>query len=83
MMETIIQFSFVVAAALFIFGLKQLGSPATARQGNLISSFKFFHGTTLIYENFFFKNKHFSFLKLNISKFNLRDHFLLAMNSFH
>ncbi len=37
-MGTIIQFSFVVAAALFIFGLKQLGSPATARQGNLISS---------------------------------------------
>ncbi len=37
-MDTLIQFSFVVAAALFIFGLKQLGSPATARRGNLISS---------------------------------------------
>jgi len=37
-MDTLIQFSFVVAAALFIYGLKQLGSPATARRGNLISS---------------------------------------------
>ena len=37
-MDTLIQFFFVVAAALFIFGLKQLGSPATARRGNLISS---------------------------------------------
>ncbi|MDG1987626.1 MAG: NAD(P)(+) transhydrogenase (Re/Si-specific) subunit beta [Halieaceae bacterium] len=37
-MDILIQFSFVVAAALFIFGLKQLGSPATARRGNLISS---------------------------------------------
>jgi NAD(P) transhydrogenase subunit beta len=30
--------SYIVAAALFIFGLKQLGSPATARRGNLLSS---------------------------------------------
>jgi NAD(P) transhydrogenase subunit beta len=37
-MQTLIQFAFVVAAALFIFGLKQLGSPATARRGNIISS---------------------------------------------
>ena len=29
---------YVVAAALFIFGLKQLGSPATAVRGNLLSS---------------------------------------------
>jgi len=33
-----IQFAFVVSAALFIFGLKQLGSPATARRGNMISA---------------------------------------------
>jgi NAD(P) transhydrogenase subunit beta len=37
-MDNIIQFSYIVAAALFIFGLKQLGSPSTARRGNMISS---------------------------------------------
>jgi NAD(P) transhydrogenase subunit beta len=37
-MENLIQFAYVVSAALFIFGLKQLGSPATARRGNTISS---------------------------------------------
>ena len=37
-MEQLIQFVYVVAAALFILGLKQLGSPATARRGNMISS---------------------------------------------
>ncbi|MEZ5568288.1 MAG: NAD(P)(+) transhydrogenase (Re/Si-specific) subunit beta [Halioglobus sp.] len=37
-MDMLIQFAYVVSAALFIFGLKQLGSPATARRGNLISS---------------------------------------------
>ena len=33
-----IQLAYVVAAALFIFGLRYLGSPATARRGNLVSS---------------------------------------------
>lgn len=37
-MDMLIQFAYVVSAALFIFGLKQLGSPATARRGNMISS---------------------------------------------
>ncbi len=37
-MDTFIQFAYVVSGALFIFGLKQLGSPATARRGNMISS---------------------------------------------
>ncbi len=37
-MDILIQFAYVVSAALFIFGLKQLGSPATARRGNMISS---------------------------------------------
>ncbi|GAB5452253.1 MAG: NAD(P)(+) transhydrogenase (Re/Si-specific) subunit beta [Halioglobus sp.] len=37
-MDNMIQFAYVVSAALFIFGLKQLGSPATARRGNMISS---------------------------------------------
>ncbi len=37
-MENVIQFAYVAAAALFILGLKQLGSPATARRGNMISS---------------------------------------------
>ena len=37
-METMIQFAYVASAALFIYGLKKLGSPATARQGNTISA---------------------------------------------
>ena len=37
-MDILIQFAYVVSAALFIFGLKQLGSPATARRGNTISA---------------------------------------------
>ncbi len=37
-MDILIQFAYVISAALFIFGLKQLGSPATARRGNMISS---------------------------------------------
>ena len=37
-MELITNFAFVVSAVLFIFGLKRLGSPATARQGNMLSS---------------------------------------------
>jgi NAD(P) transhydrogenase subunit beta len=32
------QLAYVVAAALFVYGLKLLGSPATARQGNKISA---------------------------------------------
>ena len=32
--ELITQLGYVVAAGLFIFGLKMLGSPATARRGN-------------------------------------------------
>nr|MDJ0879603.1 NAD(P)(+) transhydrogenase (Re/Si-specific) subunit beta [Halieaceae bacterium] len=37
-MDTLIQFAYVVSAGLFIFGLKMLGSPATARRGNMVSS---------------------------------------------
>ncbi len=37
-MEFLINLSYIVAAILFVFGLKKLGSPATARQGNLISA---------------------------------------------
>ncbi len=33
-----IQLSYLVASALFIIGLKQLGSPATARKGNLLAA---------------------------------------------
>ncbi|MDB9512223.1 NAD(P)(+) transhydrogenase (Re/Si-specific) subunit beta [Kamptonema animale CS-326] len=33
-----IQLSYLVAASLFIIGLKQLGSPATARQGNVLAA---------------------------------------------
>jgi NAD(P) transhydrogenase subunit beta len=34
----LINLAYIVAAILFIYGLKQLGSPATARRGNLLSS---------------------------------------------
>lgn len=34
----LINFAYVVSAALFIFGLKLMGSPATARKGNMLSS---------------------------------------------
>lgn len=37
-MEILINLTYVVAAVLFIFGLKLLGSPASARRGNLLSS---------------------------------------------
>jgi len=37
-MEIITNLAFVVSAILFIFGLKRLGSPATARNGNMLSS---------------------------------------------
>ena len=30
--------AYILASALFIFGLKMLGSPATARRGNLLST---------------------------------------------
>lgn len=33
-----IQLAYLIAASLFIWGLKKLGSPATARQGNLLAS---------------------------------------------
>ena len=33
-----INFSYIVSAGLFILGLKMLGSPATARRGNLVSA---------------------------------------------
>ena len=37
-MDILIQFAYVLSGALFIYGLKQLGSPATARRGNAISA---------------------------------------------
>jgi NAD(P) transhydrogenase subunit beta len=37
-LPTGIQLTYLVAASLFILGLKQLGSPATARQGNVIAA---------------------------------------------
>ena len=37
-MDILIQFAYIISAALFIYGLKQLGSPATARRGNAISA---------------------------------------------
>ncbi len=36
--ELLINLFYVASAILFIFGLKELGSPATARRGNLLSS---------------------------------------------
>jgi H+-translocating NAD(P) transhydrogenase subunit beta len=37
-MPTGIQLTYLLAASLFIFGLKKLGSPATARNGNVIAA---------------------------------------------
>ncbi|WP_199248545.1 NAD(P)(+) transhydrogenase (Re/Si-specific) subunit beta [[Phormidium] sp. ETS-05] len=37
-MPTVIQLTYLVASSLFFVGLKQLGSPATARKGNLVAS---------------------------------------------
>ncbi len=37
-MTMVINFSYVISAVLFIFGLKMLSSPATARRGNLTSA---------------------------------------------
>jgi NAD(P) transhydrogenase subunit beta len=37
-LPTGIQLTYLVAASLFFVGLKQLGSPATARNGNLLAS---------------------------------------------
>ncbi|MEJ2688682.1 MAG: NAD(P)(+) transhydrogenase (Re/Si-specific) subunit beta [Deltaproteobacteria bacterium] len=37
-MDLLINFAYVISAVLFIFGLKMLSSPATARRGNLISA---------------------------------------------
>ncbi len=37
-MNLVINFAYVVSAVLFIFGLKMLSSPATARKGNLVSA---------------------------------------------
>ncbi len=36
--DIFINFAYIVSAALFIFGLKMLSSPATARKGNLLSA---------------------------------------------
>ena len=36
--EIFANLSYILASMLFIFGLKQLGSPETAQRGNLISS---------------------------------------------
>ena len=40
--ELLVNLAYVVAAVLFIFGLKMLGSPATARKGNLVSALGMF-----------------------------------------
>jgi len=42
MIDLIANFSYIVSAALFIYGMKMLGSPATARKGNILSSIGMF-----------------------------------------
>lgn len=37
-MHVVTGFGYVIAATLFVLGLKKLGSPATARQGNMVSA---------------------------------------------
>ncbi|MFC2084796.1 NAD(P)(+) transhydrogenase (Re/Si-specific) subunit beta [Bacteroidota bacterium] len=41
-MQIISYLIYLIASVLFIFGIKKLGSPKTARQGNLLSSFGMF-----------------------------------------
>ena len=36
--ETLINFAYIIASILFIFGLKMLGRQTTARRGNLLSA---------------------------------------------
>lgn len=36
--DMVINLAYIVSAVLFVFGLKQLGSPATARRGNMLSA---------------------------------------------
>ncbi len=36
--QTLIHLSYVVAAALFVIGLHRMNSPATARNGNIVSA---------------------------------------------
>ena len=36
--ESVIAIAYIVAAVLFIFGLKRLSSPATARSGNRLAA---------------------------------------------
>ena len=38
-LEVVIQLAYVVAAAMFIYGLKLLGSADSARRGNMLSAF--------------------------------------------
>jgi NAD(P) transhydrogenase subunit beta len=38
-MSTLISLSYIVASVLFIYGLKMLSSPVTARRGNMVSAF--------------------------------------------
>ncbi|MBN1465854.1 NAD(P)(+) transhydrogenase (Re/Si-specific) subunit beta [candidate division KSB1 bacterium] len=42
LLETIIALSYVLAAALFILGIKYMSSPATARKGNLLAAIGMF-----------------------------------------
>ncbi|MCB1065083.1 MAG: NAD(P)(+) transhydrogenase (Re/Si-specific) subunit beta, partial [Verrucomicrobiae bacterium] len=37
-MDQLIEFAYIVASVLFIFGIKMLGSAGTARRGNQISA---------------------------------------------
>ena len=42
MSQTVIEFLYIVAAILFVFGIKMLGSATTARRGNLLSALGMF-----------------------------------------
>ena len=41
-MQIIIYLVYLIASVLFILGIKRLGSPKTARQGNMLSSLGMF-----------------------------------------
>ena len=48
--EIVVNLIYILAAMLFIFGLKMLGSPETARRGNLVSASGMFLAVVVTHE---------------------------------
>ena len=76
--EIVVNLIYILAAMLFIFGLKMLGSPETARKGNLTSASGMFLAVvvTLLDQSII----DFSFLDPNLSDIILAHNFLAVLN---